>query len=258
MSEQSNRQLQAFATAAFPERPPQLPELRRIVATGRPAPEILRAASDQAADVIVMSSHGATGFRKLMFGSTTERVLRETRIPILITPATDPGPDDLEDVRTTIRTILVPVDLTSATATQVRIAQGLAEAFDASIVLAHVLQPLTAAPALRALVPAIESERRKQRSSTLFGLKEGLPPRLRAEIVMGYGDPAEEIARLAGEHQAGAVVMGLHSGEGAGPRMGSVTYRVLSQVQALVVALPPGVEKMISRQHEVAHTVVAV
>ena len=40
------------------------------------------------ADLIVVSTHGLTGMRKLFFGSTTERVLRETTTPVLITPGT--------------------------------------------------------------------------------------------------------------------------------------------------------------------------
>lgn len=258
LSTQSNRQLEAFVKDTFSHLQPRLPELRRMLATGKPAPEILRAASDQHADVIVMSSHGATGFRKLMFGSTTERVLRETPIPVLITPATDPGPGTLEEVRTAIRTVLVPVDLTPVTGTQVQIARGLAEALDASIVLTHILEPVAARPALYALVPHIDSERRQRWSDTLSRLKDSLPPRLRPEIVLGYGNPAEEIARIARERQAGALVMGLHSAERSGPRMGSVTYRVLCQVPALIVALPPGIEKMVSRQREVAHAGVTI
>src|SRR5262245_65791896 len=62
------------------------------VATGKPAVEILRIAHDRPADVIVMSTHGLTGMRKLFFGSTTERVLRETSVPVLLTPAHDRGP----------------------------------------------------------------------------------------------------------------------------------------------------------------------
>ena len=257
-SAQSHQQLETFVKDTFRHRQPQLPELRLTLATGKPAPEILRAASDRHADLIVMSSHGASGFRKLMFGSTTERVLRETRIPTLITPATDTGPDNLEDVKTAIRTVLVPVDLTAVTGTQVRIARGLAEALDASIVLAHIMEPVVARPEQESLVPRLNRERRRVRSATLSRLKDSLPPRLRSEIVFGYGDPAEEIARIARERGAGAVVMGLHSADHSGPRMGSVTYRVLCQVPSLIVALPPGVEKMVSRQLEVAHAGAAV
>ena len=38
-----------------------------------------------------------TGVRKLVLGSTTERVLRDTTTPVLLTPPTSPGPVSVED-----------------------------------------------------------------------------------------------------------------------------------------------------------------
>src|SRR5690242_19490559 len=55
------------------------------VASGKPAPEILRVAREHRIGLIVKASHGLSGFRKLFFGSTTERVLRETTVPTLLT-----------------------------------------------------------------------------------------------------------------------------------------------------------------------------
>ena len=258
MSAQTTQQLGAFVKETLAPEQPELADLRLLSATGKPAAEILRAAAEQEADVIVMSSHGATGVQKLLSGTTTERVLRETSIPVVVTPATDAGPRTLDELRTAIRTVLVPVDLTWVTDMQVQVARGLAEALNASMVLAHVLEPMTAQPALRGLVAGIDSDRRNRSSGDLSRLKHSLPLRLRPEIVLGYGDPSEEIARIARERQAGAVVIGLHSAGASGPRMGSVTYRVLCQVPALIVALPPGVDKMVSRRHGVVHAGAAV
>src|SRR5690348_11686429 len=63
-------------------------------ASGKPAPEILRVARERSIGLIVMASHGSSGFRKLFFGSTAERVLRETTVPTLVTSGIDPGPVD--------------------------------------------------------------------------------------------------------------------------------------------------------------------
>jgi nucleotide-binding universal stress UspA family protein len=49
------------------------------------APEaIVEAARYRRADLIVMSSHGRSGLARLVLGSVTERVLRTTRVPILV------------------------------------------------------------------------------------------------------------------------------------------------------------------------------
>jgi len=52
-------------------------------------------------------------------------------------------------------------------------------------------------------------------------------------------EPAEEIAKVAGDRDAGLIIMGLHSSPLLGPRMGSVTYRVLCLAHRPVLALPP-------------------
>lgn len=52
--------------------------------------------------------------------------------------------------------------------------------------------------------------------------------------LIAYGDPAEEIAKIARDWKAGLIVMGLHGSPILGPRMGSVTYRVLCLAPMLV------------------------
>ncbi|MBJ8477763.1 universal stress protein [Acinetobacter pittii] len=46
--------------------------------------EIIQAAQDLKADLIVMGSHGRTGVRKLVLGSVAQKVLGESHIPVLI------------------------------------------------------------------------------------------------------------------------------------------------------------------------------
>ena len=91
LPEAINKELRRFVSKAF-EGGVTPDDMQLVVATGKPAVEILRAASERPADLVVMSTHGLTGVRKLFFGSTAERVLRETTVPVLLTPAHDHGP----------------------------------------------------------------------------------------------------------------------------------------------------------------------
>ena len=97
--EDSKREMRQFAEKTFGKDAPIGAALEYEVAVGKPAPEILRVARERSCDLIVISTHGLTGVRKLFFGSTTERVLRETTRPVLVTPAHDPGPFRIEDAR---------------------------------------------------------------------------------------------------------------------------------------------------------------
>lgn len=215
------------------------PAAELVVATGASAAEILRHAKD-GADLIVMSSHGATGIRKLFFGSTTERVLRETSVPVLVVPRGDAGPETMADMKKIVRRILVPVDLGGALEEQVRVAAGLADTFEAPLLLVHIVEPVRAVVPGHAYAANVDSERRGRAEQRLQALVAALPPARRPEALVMFGEPAEEISKIANDRGVGLIVMGLHASALLGPRMGSVTYRVLCVTNAIVLALPPG------------------
>ena len=196
-------------------------------------------AREQSSDLIVVSTHGLTGMRKLFFGSTTERVLRETTTPVLVTPAHDPGPIRFEDGKQLLGRIVVPVDLTPASAHQIEVARGIAGALAVPLILVHVVEPLRSRFAARLHVAGIEGDRRAVAEDALQELLASAAYPGHAEALVASGDPAEEIAKVARDRQAGLVVMGLHGSPLLGPRMGSVTYRLLCLSSTLVLALPP-------------------
>jgi nucleotide-binding universal stress UspA family protein len=238
MNQQTQQSLEKFVQDAFPTRKPRLHGLRLVVETGQPAAEILRVAREAQTDVIVMSTHGVSGVRKMMFGSVTERVLRDTVIPVIVTPAADAGPDSLEEWRAGLKAVLVPVDLSAWTPRQVGIARGLAEALDTRLVFAHVLEPFPGHLDERVAAHA-DMTRRAHVHVALCELIESIPARLRPAMTIGLGDPATELTRIAHQFSAGVIVMGLHSAPERGHRMGTVTYRLLCQAPTVVLAWPP-------------------
>ena len=106
-------QLQRFCTETLPtvSSGPKTMEFR--VAVGTPAPEILREARNFQADLIVISSRGRSGIRKIVFGSTTERVLRETSVPVLVTPTGQRPSPSLSEIAGHLARVIAPVDLTA-------------------------------------------------------------------------------------------------------------------------------------------------
>jgi nucleotide-binding universal stress UspA family protein len=210
-----------------------------VVATGAAAAEILRHAKD-AQDLLVMSSHGATGIRKLFFGSTTERVLRETSVPVLVVPRGDAGPESFADIKKIVRRIMVPVDLGAALEDQVKAAASLAETLEASLLVVHIIEPVRAFVPGHAYAANVDSERRDRAEQQVQALVATLPAARRAEALVMFGEPAEEVTKIATDRGVGLIVMGLYASALMGSRMGSVTYRVLCVTNAIVLALPPG------------------
>jgi nucleotide-binding universal stress UspA family protein len=79
MLHEADKQLAALKSAAAGERV----SVETRVLTGRPAHEIVAHARTGAFDLIVMGTHGRTGFSLLLLGSVAERVVRTARCPVL-------------------------------------------------------------------------------------------------------------------------------------------------------------------------------
>lgn len=238
LASHSERDLRRFIAQAVDGKAKDI-EVDVHVATGKAAEEILRRAHDDQADLIVMSSRGNSGVRKFFFGATTERVLRETQFPVLVTPAHDPGPSDLDDLRRRVHHVLAPVDFMGATSQQLHVARAIADGLGTTVLLTHVVEPLWFATAVQPQLPNTDNERRHRADLFLTDVAGPKHTDHKIELLTAFGDPAEEIAKIAADRKVGLIVMGLHASPRSGPRMGSVTYRVLCLAPTLVLALPP-------------------
>jgi len=76
--------------AKLAERRAQFPSGIEVAAEAIVAPSVSHAINDYAVqkgcDVIALSTHGRTGFRRMIMGSIVEAVLREARVPVLAFP----------------------------------------------------------------------------------------------------------------------------------------------------------------------------
>jgi universal stress protein A len=55
-----------------------------LIEDGHPWPTICEVAKTQQADVIVIASHGYTGLKRMLLGSTAEQVVRHAHCPVLV------------------------------------------------------------------------------------------------------------------------------------------------------------------------------
>jgi len=54
---------------------------------GKPVDEILRLCEEVGADLVFIGSHGKTGVERFLLGSTSERVVREAKCPVMVVRA---------------------------------------------------------------------------------------------------------------------------------------------------------------------------
>jgi len=72
--------------AAIPEEAPSRGRVKGRLVVGRPCDKILEVAAEERADLVVLGTSGHGSLGRMLFGSTTERVVREASCPVLTVP----------------------------------------------------------------------------------------------------------------------------------------------------------------------------
>jgi nucleotide-binding universal stress UspA family protein len=226
----------SVASTALAE-PPAL-EIR----TGLPHVEILKAAAERHATLIVLGTQGQTGAARLFFGSTAQRVLRETATPVLVVP---PGASPLVQngaagPTLALAHIIAAVDFGDTTAVTVQAAAGLAARTGAALTLAHAVTPARGLERWSGMVEAHQAQRVAKAGEELAMLAREVQaqvPEARASVTEGEAERV--LASLAGQMPGTVMVMGVRRGGGLlGPQPGSTAYRVLSLSHVPVLVVP--------------------
>lgn len=116
------------------------------VETGRPFEEICKLASHIEADLIILPTHGRSGVKRILLGSTAERVIRYAPCPVLIVRGRGYRPTALKarpNAKLEIRKILAPVDFSECSLAGVKYSAFLTEKLGARLRLLHVVSPYT-------------------------------------------------------------------------------------------------------------------
>ena len=86
-TEQNQQEIKSLLERVLAARAKPYERVGISVDVGDPARKILEQIEECKADLVVMGTQGLEGPRRLFFGSTTERVVRESRVPVLAVPA---------------------------------------------------------------------------------------------------------------------------------------------------------------------------
>jgi nucleotide-binding universal stress UspA family protein len=115
-----------------------------LVATGAPVEVITRRARDIDADLIVMTSHGRTGFSRAWAGSVADGVVRHASVPVLMLRArNDPAAEGQgEAAPPPFHRILVPVDGSVTSSSVLPAAAAMAQCRGSTLILLRVVAPV--------------------------------------------------------------------------------------------------------------------
>lgn len=246
--------LREFVETTLPEGARRASDVRMEVAVGGPSDAILQAGRRLKAGLIVMGTHGLGGFRKLLLGSTTEQVLRRTEWPVLAVPPGAIGTPAVERPGVQLKRILLATDFGESAMAATQWAGDLASDISVPLVLAHVVEPVIVPPRWQALVADFESDRVASGQRMLAKLSASFRD-THNDCVVSIGRPADTIASLAVQYEAGLVVMGLANPADSEPRTpGSIAYRVLRIAHVAVAVVPLSAAQAAARPGQLAVT----
>lgn len=209
-----------------------------VVRVGWPRDEILDLACGLPADLLVMGTHGRGGFKRLVLGSVTDKVLRSAPCPVLTV-------SNQERTLTGVapfKRILCATDFSPSAASALRYALSLAQEAQGDLILVNVLEDLPVQP--------IRPRPLAESSDMGRGLMDDAWSRLRAAVplaardwcrteeIVTRGRAHEEIVRIAREREAQVVVMGVHGRSALDLMMfGSTTCHVVRAASCPVLTI---------------------
>lgn len=221
------------------------------VLLGPPAQTILEAASTKQADLVVMTSHGRTGFSRWLLGSVAQHIAQHAPVPVLV--LREQGPKLVgqhPDVEHLPR-LLIPLDGSPLAEAALEPAAALAAAISAEPAL-HLVVVVSPYEAIQENMPeALVVQGAKDYLSGVAERIKQANPALTVTWSVGTGlDVAETIIRIAerGDDTEGAGVFGgcdaiaiaTHGRTGFTRwALGSVTERVLHSTKLPLLIVRP-------------------
>jgi nucleotide-binding universal stress UspA family protein len=204
------------------------------VVTGIPYQEIIKAAQRDDIDMIAMGKRGLDVWNRMLLGSTTSKVLRESHVPVLTVRQSAKKP--------TVKKILVPSSFSPADQVALEWALEFAGKMSASVVLLHVLQ---AHKSWEEVKGGFMGRLRRVAGEKLDAMLEAVPAPKRTggrkfTRVKTFPRPWSGIVTFVREEGIDLIIMGTHARKGV-PRffLGSVAERVIREAPCPVITLRP-------------------
>jgi nucleotide-binding universal stress UspA family protein len=209
------------------------PETKMIDATP-PADAILAGAESEAADLIVMGTHGHGGVRHLILGSVAETVLHRARIPVMtVSPHVKPA------TGAPFTRLLAAIDFSPSSLAALDCACRLTLDAEARLDILHVADEPDEQTLFAPRPYDIHRHPEIYERHVLEHLHQVLPSSVRARLVhyvhIERGRPEDRILQFAMEHGAGLIVMGV--GRGDDPTFGSTVNHIVRHASCPVLTV---------------------
>ena len=209
--------------------------------TGKPFHEISLAAGAGAVDLVVIATHGHTGIKRVLLGSTAERVVRHAPCPVLTVPTHALSRRDGKTPAFKLKKILVSIDFSKISKDALPYAVLLAGHFGSEVILLNVVEmfPIDHLPG-REVTNQTMAPMMKRAGADLECLAASLSKSTdaSASAIVRQGTPFAEICHAAKTLGADLIVLTTHGYTGLKHVwLGSTAERVVRHAPCPVLAV---------------------
>lgn len=208
-----------------------------VIRSGVPSLEIVQHAQTSGYDLIAMATHGRSGLGRWVYGSTTDKVLHSTTLPMLLL-----RPRDQRPAGGPIQSAVVPLDGSDLAEAALPAAEELAKRLGLKVALLRIVPSAAMVQGgfePYAFDPRVDEEMEKAADEYLKSKSDELRRRqveVSSRRMRGYA--ADQIIDFAEGIGGGLIVMSTHGRSGVGRWvLGSVADRVLRSSNLPVLLL---------------------
>ena len=169
-------------------------EFEALVVENQTVPAIRQLAEEKKVDMIVMGTHGRSGFNRLMLGSVTEKILHETDLPVLTVREkknVKKPPDHL------VRQVLCPINYTEVARKALEHAVSISKTFEAELLVLHVIE-----------FQSNDVREGLEHGRLCAWISDDVRSRCSLKEIVRQGDAAEKIVEVAQDEASDLIVLG--------------------------------------------------
>lgn len=196
-----------------------------LVETGSPGKKIAEVAEKEKSQLIAIGRKGMSALEKILLGSVASRVLRQAKVPVLVTPKMRKLPE--------IKNILVPTDFSGREEKERDYAWMVASALNADLTLIYILElydfKFSPEEIKKMMDQALDRLKKRKKRQQEFSVKE---------VVVRDLNAAAGIVTYAARHRMDLILMSTCVSPLERFFLGSTTEKVISYSTVPVLALP--------------------
>jgi nucleotide-binding universal stress UspA family protein len=205
-------------------------EVNTVTVDGEPAEALIDYTQKKGIDLVIMMSHGRSGIMPWAMGSTANKIIQKSKVPVLMIRA-EQAVSRQRPVQV-FKNILIPLDGSALGEAALDLTKTIAHAMKSKVILLFVVETVEYVHSIGGpdhfVYSEMQVEKMKKDATQYLGKVQEQFDGGNVQLMLRTGEPAREIIRLSDEEKVSIVAMSSHGKTGITRwMMGSTSSKIL-------------------------------